>query len=132
MNTQNVARLDEQSERETPIVLLIDDMEDIFAVWSLVLEAEGITVFTSQDGVDGLEKARVYRPDVIVCDLMMPGLDGLEVCATIRRDATLSHVFIILWTAAHGVRAGNHADLVVEKPVEVEPFLKLIRDVVRH
>ncbi|GAB5098136.1 response regulator [Caballeronia sp. HLA56] len=111
---------------------MIDDMGDILAVWSLVLEAEGITVFTSPDGVDGLEKARVYRPDVIVCDLMVPGLDGMEVCAIIRRDETLSHAFIILWTAAHGVRAGNRADLVIEKSVEVEPFLKLIRDVVRH
>ncbi|WP_061179841.1 response regulator [Caballeronia pedi] len=115
-----------------PTVLLIDDQEDIRAAWSMVLEAAGIAVITSADGEDGIRNARAHRPDVIICDFMMPGMDGLEACASIRSDETLRHAFIILWSAVPGLRANNLADLVIEKPVDVESFLKLIRDVGQH
>jgi CheY-like chemotaxis protein len=109
------------------LVLLIDDEPDVCAAYSMLLDMEGMDVMTALNGKDALLKAKSRAPDVIICDYMMPGMDGLEVCRTIRADATLRDVTIILWSAARGVDAAGLADLIIEKPVRIEEFAQVIR-----
>jgi phosphoserine phosphatase RsbU/P len=95
------------SHANRPItVLLIDDEEDTRVVWTMSFAMEGMTAITASNGRDGLVKARAYRPHVVICDYMMPEVDGLDVCRAIRLDEHLRGTFIILWSAAC-VRAGS-------------------------
>lgn len=78
------------------IVLVIDDEEKILSLVSSYLEKEGYQIHTAQDGISGLEKARKLHPEIIVLDIMLPGMDGLEVLTQLRRE---SNVYVILLTA---------------------------------
>lgn len=78
------------------IVLLVDDEEKILSLVSSYLEKEGYQIHTARDGLSGLEKAREAKPDIIVLDIMLPGMDGLEVLARLRRE---SNVYVIMLTA---------------------------------
>ncbi|WP_061151992.1 response regulator transcription factor [Caballeronia arvi] len=109
------------------VVLLIDDESDICTVWSLLLGMEGMSVVTACDGKEGLLKAMSHRPHVVICDYMMPGMNGLEVCAAIRRDEKLRDAAIVLWSAAREIDAKGLADLVVQKPVDTDTFIEHIR-----
>lgn len=77
-------------------VLVIDDEEKILGLVSSYLEKEGYQIHTALDGLSGLEKAREVKPDIIVLDIMLPGMDGIEVLAQLRRE---SNVYVILLTA---------------------------------
>jgi len=77
-------------------VLVIDDEEKILSLVSSYLEKEGYSIHTAADGISGLEKALDIKPDIIVLDIMLPGMDGLEVLAQLRRE---SDVYVILLTA---------------------------------
>jgi two-component system alkaline phosphatase synthesis response regulator PhoP len=78
------------------IVLVIDDEEKILGLVSSYLEKEGYQIHTALDGISGLEKSRKIHPDIIVLDIMLPGMDGLEVLAQLRRE---SNVYVILLSA---------------------------------
>lgn len=108
-------------------VLLIDDEPDICHIWSMLLEMEGLATIAASNGADGLTKANTHRPDLIITDFMMPMMDGLAVCRAIRRSEHFKGIGIILWSAARNIDAGDLADLVVEKPVELDAFLAHIR-----
>ncbi|WP_248321601.1 response regulator transcription factor [Caballeronia sp. Sq4a] len=118
-----------QNHVERITVLLIDDEVDICEVWTMLLEMQGMTVVTAFDGRDGLLKAMLCKPHVVICDFMMPGMNGLEVCAAIRAEDGLCEASIILWSAARGIEATGVADLVVEKPVDAERFIEQIYSV---
>jgi two-component system alkaline phosphatase synthesis response regulator PhoP len=77
-------------------ILVVDDEENIVHLVSAYLRADGYQVFTASDGPSGLEMARKVNPDLIVLDIMLPGMDGLEVLAQLRRE---SDVYVILLTA---------------------------------
>lgn len=77
-------------------VLVIDDEDKILQLVRSYLERDGFQVETANDGQKGLEAARSFQPDVIVLDIMLPGMDGLEVLSRIRRD---SPVYVIMLTA---------------------------------
>lgn len=79
-----------------PVILVIDDEPNILNLVRAYLEAEGYTVHTATDGVNGLEAARAHHPDLIVLDIMLPGLDGLDLLQELRRD---SDVYVIMLTA---------------------------------
>jgi CheY-like chemotaxis protein len=110
-------------------VLLIDDEPDICTVWTMVLEMHGMTAIAARNGTEGLEKARTHVPDVVLCDFMMPGMNGLDVCRAIRSDERLSATPLILWSAARGIETDGLVDLLVAKPVEIETLLDLIQRV---
>src|SRR5512145_1947786 len=77
-------------------ILIVDDEAAILNLISAYLKPEGYEVFTAQDGSSGLQAARTYKPDLIVLDVMLPGMDGVEVLARLRRE---SEVYVILLTA---------------------------------
>src|SRR5512137_1424336 len=77
-------------------ILVIDDEPSIVRLVKSYLEAEGYQVLTASDGAAGLKSALANKPDLIVLDIMLPGMDGLEVLARLREE---SEVYVILLTA---------------------------------
>ena len=77
-------------------VLVVDDEVALAEIISSYFKKDGFEVLASHDGLDAVEKARVFQPDFIVLDLMLPGLDGIEVCKEIRK---FSDSYIIMLTA---------------------------------
>jgi len=80
----------------TAKILVVDDEPGIVNLIVSYLKADGHEVFTAADGPSGLKAARAFKPDVIVLDIMLPGLDGLEVLSLLRRE---SNIYTILLTA---------------------------------
>ncbi len=117
-----------------PKILVIDDEPSIVNLVSAYLKPEGFEVYTAADGNAGLKAARAYRPDVIVLDLMLPGLDGLEVLTHLRRE---SQVYVILLTARTeetdrvvGLSVG--ADDYVTKPFSPRELVARIKAALRR
>jgi len=79
-----------------PRILVIDDEPSIVKLVTAYLEPEGYEVQTAADGPSGLKASRAFKPDVVILDVMLPGMDGLELLARLRRE---SQVYVILLTA---------------------------------
>ena len=67
-------------------ILVVEDEENILEAVRYNLESHGYDTLTATDGITGLQLARAKRPDLVILDVMLPGMDGLEVCRQIRRD----------------------------------------------
>lgn len=80
-------------------ILLIDDELDILEILSYNLEKEGYQVFTANNGQDGIEKAQVIIPDLILLDVMMPEKDGIETCQDLRKIKELQKTLIVFLSA---------------------------------
>ena len=80
----------------SPKILIVDDEPSILNLVTAYLRQEGYEYYTAIDGLSGLKAARAFKPDLIVLDIMLPGLDGLEVLTHLRRE---SNVYVILLTA---------------------------------
>ncbi|MBF2029926.1 MAG: SpoIIE family protein phosphatase [Oscillatoriales cyanobacterium C42_A2020_001] len=105
-------------------ILVIEDDRTAQLVLTKMLEEQGYDVAVASDGVEGLKKAKQFQPALIICDWIMPRLDGLEVCRQVKADPELSTVFFILLTARGGVEdriqgLDNGADEFLTKPVEM-------------
>ncbi len=114
--------------------LVVDDEPDLVTVVAAYLERDGFEVFTAVDGVEALAAAREHRPDVVILDLAMPRLDGIEAC---RRLRTFSDAFVIMLTARSdetdalaGLAAG--ADDYLTKPFSPRILLAKVRTVLRR
>jgi two-component system, OmpR family, alkaline phosphatase synthesis response regulator PhoP len=79
-----------------PRILVIDDEPSIVKLVSAYLKPEGYEVHTAADGTTGLKAARAFRPDIVILDIMLPGMDGLELLQHLRRE---SQAYVILLTA---------------------------------
>ena len=79
-------------------VLLVDDEPSIIKVVGKRLQVAGYEVVTAVDGQDGLTKARLGKPDVIILDLMLPKMSGMEVCAALKQDPAYQQIPIIIFT----------------------------------
>jgi two-component system, OmpR family, alkaline phosphatase synthesis response regulator PhoP len=77
-------------------ILVIDDEPSIVNLVTAYLKPEGFEVYTASDGPSGLKAARAYKPDLIILDVMLPGMDGIELLSRLRRE---SEVYVILLTA---------------------------------
>ena len=104
-------------------ILLVDDEPDILEIISYNLKAEGYKVKTASSGREGVEKAKKVRPDLILLDVMMPEMDGIEACEQIRKTPGLEHTIIAFLTArgedysqVAGFEVG--ADDYITKPVK--------------
>ena len=96
-------------------ILVVDDETNIRNLAKAYLEKEGYTVHTAEDGPGGLASFRRYQPDLIVLDIMLPGMDGLEVLQHIRRE---SDVYVMLLTAK-----SEEADRVIGLTVGADDYL---------
>src|SRR2546423_5127234 len=103
-------------------ILVVDDEPDAVELVEFNLKSAGYEVVTAADGSEALKKARAHSPDLIVLDLMLPEVDGLEVCKILRRDPATSAIPIIMVAAkAAGIDRvlglGMGADDYITKPV---------------
>jgi DNA-binding response OmpR family regulator len=117
-------------------VLVIDDEAPIRLLCRVNLEAEGMSVLEANDGPSGLEKAKQERPDVILLDVMMPGLDGWRVAEELLDDERTRDIPIVFLTAraefrdrARGLDIGG-VDYVTKpfNPVELAPLVRDLLD----
>lgn len=83
----------------TPRVLVVDDYADTRAILIDVLTSHGCQVETAEDGVEALEKAHTWRPDILVLDLAMPGIDGFDVARRLRENQTTRDLPLVAYTA---------------------------------
>lgn len=102
-------------------VLVVEDDPISLANTRLLLDVEGFEVITASNGVEGLERVGSQRPDIVVCDVMMPGMDGMEMLARVRASPAIARTPFIFLTALSGtssrVRGMNlGADDYLEKP----------------
>lgn len=118
-------------------ILVVDDEKDIVELISYNLEQEGFAVIKAYDGQMAWERVKTAKPDLVVLDLMIPGIHGLEVCKLIRRDAATETLPIIILTAKSdqvdkilGLELG--ADDYVTKPFNVRELIARIRAVLRR
>lgn len=115
-------------------ILIIDDEPSILNLVSTYLKPEGYEVYTAPDGPSGLKAAKAYKPDLVVLDLMLPGMDGLELLSRLRRE---SDVYVILLTARAeetdkiiGLSVG--ADDYVTKPFSPRELVARIKAALRR
>lgn len=114
-------------------ILIIDDHADIRALVRMTLELDDFELHEAQDGVTGLEMARSLQPDLLLLDVMMPRLDGLQLCREIRADASLGKSRIVMLSARvqqadreAGLAAG--ADRYLIKPFSTMNLLETVRE----
>jgi len=118
-------------------ILLVDDEPDILEFLSYNIEKEGFEVFTAQNGREALEVARKHIPHLIILDVMMPEMDGIETCDIIRQDKNLKNVIIAFLTARSedysqiaGFEAG--ADDYIAKPVKPKVLISRIKALLKR
>ncbi len=118
-------------------ILLVDDEEDIVEFLSYNLKKEGYKVYTAQNGVKAVEKAKKFKPNLILMDVMMPEMDGMTAVQEIRKDENLNDVIIVFLTARSedysqiaGFEAG--ADDYVAKPIKPNVLTSRISALLRR
>lgn len=99
-------------------ILIIEDERDLAELLAYNLEREGFRPICCHDGVSGLERARGERPDLIVLDLMLPGMLGTEVCKSLRKDAATARIPVLMLTAK-----GDEIDRVVGFEVGADDYM---------
>ena len=115
-------------------ILVIDDEPSILHLVSAYLKPEGFEVYTASDGNAGLKSARAFKPDLIILDLMLPGIDGIELLSRLRRE---SDVYVIMLTARTdetdkivGLSVG--ADDYVTKPFSPRELVARVKAALRR
>ncbi len=86
----------------TPTILVVDDEDDILDLLTYNLQRDDLHTLTAHDGLEALEQAQQHLPDLVILDIMMPRLDGLETCRRLRQDPRLRHIPILMLTALSG------------------------------
>jgi two-component system alkaline phosphatase synthesis response regulator PhoP len=118
-------------------ILIIDDEPDIRILIKYTLEKEGFIVDTAENGEEGIEKAQHFLPDLIILDVMMPGIDGMETCEKLRQNSLFDNTFICFLTARSedysqiaGFESGG--DDYISKPVKPKVLVSRINGILRR
>ena len=114
-------------------VLVVDDDPSVLTIASKRLQAEGVRTLTANDGADGLRMVKEHRPDVVVLDLMMPGMHGYTLIQKIRNDPDLTHVRILVTsskTYSSDIERTRRlgADRYLSKPYDLQEFWATIAE----
>lgn len=118
-------------------ILIVDDYPDALDVWELYLRAEGFNVLTAADGPQALSSARAAVPDLVVMDLELPGMSGIEVANALRASDATRHIPIIAATGyshSQQLDKGRTAsfDAVMIKPCDPDGLVGEIRRLLAH
>ena len=124
-------------KKPMPKILLVDDEPDIIELIQYHLEKEGYLVKTAKNGVEGLKVAKSFVPDLILLDVMMPEMDGIEACIELRKDNTLNSTLIAFLTAraedySHVAGLDSGADDYITKPIKPRVLLSKIKALLRR
>lgn len=118
-------------------ILLVDDEPDILEILEFNLRKEGFEVETAGNGEDGLAKAREFRPDLIVLDIMMPIMDGVEVCRQLRSDTAFDNTVITFLTAREEdysqiAALDTGGDDYITKPIRPRVLISRVKALLRR
>ena len=118
-------------------ILIIDDEPDIRLLIEYTLKKEGFIVKTANDGISGIETAKQFLPDLIILDVMMPEMDGMETCEILRENPTFDNTLICFLTARtedYSQIAGfeSGADDYISKPVKPKVLVSRIKGLLRR
>ena len=130
----DIKELEKGYDSSKPSVLIIDDNEDIRSYVHTLLHTD-YTVIEAADGSEGIRKAMKYVPDLIISDVMMPGIDGIECCRRLKSELQTCHIPVILLTACsldeqriQGYDGG--ADSYISKPFSSQLLLARVRNLI--
>lgn len=117
---------------DKPKLLLVDDEPSIVKMVGKRLEVEGFEVEVAMDGQDGLTKAQNGKPDLIILDLMLPKLNGYEVCTMLKQDSRHKHIPVIIFTAKTQEKDEKMAlecgaEAFVRKPFRAQELVEKIK-----
>lgn len=124
-------------------ILVVDDDPDVLEAIAIALEANGYEVVTALDGIEGLDKLKDAKPDLMILDLLMPKMDGFEVCKELKdpRRAKYSHIPIIILSSVkeeasrrrYELETGLQLDVddYVEKPIEHTILLERVKNILK-
>ena len=117
-------------------ILVVDDDPDLVEATSMILKSKQYDVIAAYGGVEGLEKAKTEKPDLIVLDVMMPDKDGYTLCKELKADPVLNAIPVLLLTAvvshiattrfSHQMGMETEADDYMDKPVDPAELAKRI------
>lgn len=115
-------------------ILVVDDEPDVVEIVRLRLEQDGYTILTAGDGKAGLQSARDNKPDLVILDVMMPGLDGFEVAYQMKNDPTTANLPIVMLTARAdfgSIAKGWNLDVdnYVTKPFKLDELSDTVKSV---
>ena len=118
-------------------ILLVDDEPDILEILNYNLSAEGYDVYTAKNGIEGVAKAKKKNPHLIILDVMMPEMDGIEACEILRETKGLENTIITFLTARNedysqvaGFDAG--ADDYIAKPIKPKVLVSKVKSLLRR
>ncbi len=118
-------------------VLIVDDEPDIVEIISYNLAKEGYEITSAKNGHEALDKTNSFRPDLLILDIMMPKMTGIEVCKTLRSNPVFNHTLIILLTALsddssqiNGLETG--ADDYINKPISPKVLVSRVNAIFRR
>lgn len=127
-------KVDTDGADEKEIVLVIDDNQDVRNYVTMLLR-DNYTVIEAVNGQEGIQQAMKYVPDVIICDVMMPVMDGIECCRRLKKEIQTSHIPVLMLTAytmdeqrIQGYNSG--ADAYLTKPFNAKVLLTRIRNLI--
>ncbi len=112
-------------------VLLVDDTRTLLSLIQVYLMGWSMEFVEAKDGLEGLTKAKEARPDLVISDVRMPGMDGFELCASIRSEPDLHRTPIVLLTSLNDEASRRKGKLVgasafLTKPVSVDELRKTV------
>lgn len=118
----------------TPRVLIVDDEPDVVAFIGRLLQSEHVAVSSAYDGVSALDAVESDPPDLVLLDIMMPMMNGYEVCQQIKANPQTQHIPVVFLTSAHGADVRTRSLQAGATTVIVKPFspAELIAQVHRH
>jgi two-component system, OmpR family, alkaline phosphatase synthesis response regulator PhoP len=121
----------------TKKILIADDEPDILEILSFNLKGEGYDVITAKNGDEAIDKAKNFKPDLIILDMMMPGKNGMEVCNILRTQSAFAGTLIVFLTAINDENTEiksleNGADDYLTKPISPKVLLSKVSSLLRR
>jgi two-component system alkaline phosphatase synthesis response regulator PhoP len=118
-------------------ILIADDEPDILEILSFNLKADGYEVMTAKNGDEALDKAKNFKPELIILDMMMPGKNGMEVCNILRTQSMFAGTLIVFLTAVNDENTEiksleNGADDYLTKPISPKVLLSKVSSLLRR
>jgi CheY-like chemotaxis protein len=113
-------------------ILIIDDQPFFITMQQNILQKQGFRVVSAANGQEGLTKAKQHKPDLILLDIEMPGMDGFAVCEKLKQDESLKHIPVIVLTATQDAKLNERAfqagaEITLLKSVPADRMLNMLR-----
>jgi CheY-like chemotaxis protein len=113
-------------------ILIIDDQPFFVTMQQNLLKQQGYRVLAATNGAEGLARAKQHKPDLILLDIEMPGMDGFAVCEKLKQDEELRHIPVVILTATQDIKLNEKAfragaEITVLKSVSGERLINMVR-----